>query len=145
MKKLANLSVCLLLSMMFFAFTSSCSKDSKDEPSSGSPIIGTWFYSDNAGSEYDEYTLVFNGNNTGYIINEYGTKASVSEQMNFDWSLTTTSDGSYRLSVIYTSGDRYMDGPFGDGYAQWNRNVTIAGNTLSINMGDGIVMLFRRK
>lgn len=129
---------------------SSCSKDDKDSPSGPSnSIVGTWIYSEDFGYEYDTYTLVFNGNYTGFIRNDFGTKASGTEQMDFDWSLTSTSDGDYRLSVIYKSGDILEVGPFADpydnGYRQWNRYVTIAGNTLSIEMGGGSIMLFRRK
>lgn len=131
------------MSMIFISLVS-CSDDN-DEPTSNS-IVGTWFCSDNdEGNYFDDYTLIFKKDFTGSIRNDFGSRASSSEEMNFDWSLTLTSNGEYRLSVIYKSGDRYMDGPFGGGYAQWNRTVTIAGNTLSISMGDDTVMLFHRK
>ncbi|MDE7396795.1 MAG: hypothetical protein K2M98_03615, partial [Muribaculum sp.] len=146
MKKSIKFFSTLVLVVLATLSFSSCS-DKDDDPSPSKSIVGTWIYSsaDDSDGSFDDYTLVFKSNNTGYIINEYGTRASASEQMNFDWSLTTTSDGTYRLSVIYKSGDKYMDGPFGGDYAQWNRVVTIAGKTLSINMNDNTVMLFHRK
>lgn len=135
--------MCMLLCMLFSIGTTSCSKD--DDPKNSSPIVGTWVYDDSDEKEYDVYTLVFSPDNTGYIRNEYGTRASGSEQMNFDWSLNTNSNGQNILSVIYKSGDKYMDGPFGGGYAQYNRTVTIAGNTLSVSLDSSTVMLFSRK
>ncbi len=136
----------MLLCMLFSVATSSCSKDDKDEPAnpSSNSIVGTWVNDDSEVDYSDIYTLVFNSDHTGYIRNDYGSRSSHTTQMNFDWSLTTTSSGQYRLAVIYKSGDRYMDGPFGDGYAQYECLVTIAGSTLSIQTGDNTVMLFRR-
>lgn len=133
---------------MLSVVTTSCSKDD-DEPngSNSNSIVGTWIYEDepDGSGYYDTYTLVFSKDNTGYIRNDYGSRATASEQMNFDWSLNMTSNGQYLLSVIYKSGDQNMDGPFSGGYAQYNRLVTIAGNTLSIPIDDYTVMLFRRK
>ena len=137
--------------MLFSVATSSC-KDDKDEPNNSNSIVGTWVCERSIadGLYYDNYTLVFSKDNTGYIRNEYGdnensgTRGSSTEQMNFNWSLTTTANGQSLLSVIYASGDREMDGPFDGNYAQWNRTVTIAGNTLSISLGES-VMLFIRK
>lgn len=131
--------MCMMLSVV----STSCSKD--DDPNSGSSIVGTWVYEESDDEYFDTYTLVFSKDNTGYIRNDYGTRATASEQMNFDWSLTMTNNGQYLLSVIYKSGDRYMDGPFGGGYAQYNQNVTIAGNTLSIHTDNSTVLIFHRK
>lgn len=133
----------ILITIISSVIVVSCGDD-KDEPASNS-IVGTWVYSDTGGSYYDDYTLVFNKDHTGYLRNEYGSRASAIEQMNFDWSLSTTSNGSNVLSVIYTSGDRNIDGPFEGGYAQYNRYVTIAGSTLSIELDNNYVMLFKRK
>ncbi|MDE6321498.1 MAG: hypothetical protein K2L93_04295, partial [Muribaculaceae bacterium] len=60
-------------------------------------------------------------------------------------SLTLTSSGQYLLSVIYQSGDLEIDGPFSGGYAQYNKTVTIAGNTMSITTGNSTVMLFNKR
>lgn len=129
--------ICMLVSLPL----TSCGKD--DEPSSSTSIEGTWICDSSDDSFTDIYTLIFNKDGSGSISNTYGTRATY--QMNFDWSLTMASNGSYRLSVIYTSGDRNVDGPFSGGYAQYNRTVTIAGRTLSIAMDDNTVMLFQRK
>lgn len=149
-KKATSLSLCMLICMLFSVMSTSCSKDEKNEPNpdpaptQSSPIVGTWTHNETNGSQYDDYTLVFNDNNTGYIRNEFGTRTSVVKVMNFDWSLTMTSNGYYLLSVIYKSGDREMDGPFSGGYAQYNSLVTIAGNTLSISTdGDTVFLLYR--
>ncbi|MDE7387586.1 MAG: hypothetical protein K2N28_10685 [Muribaculaceae bacterium] len=133
----------MVITFMSGITVTSCSSDDDEDKQPG--IVGTWLYSDNDEDSYDEFTLVFNSNHTGYIRNEYGSRAAVTQQMNFDWSLTSTSDGYQMLSVIYTSGDRNMDGPFEGGYAQYNCRVTIAGSTLSIKISDGYVMLFKRK
>lgn len=130
-------------------FTSCSDKDDKKKqeeptPAAVSPIVGTWTCYQNYDAIYDNYVLVFNSDGTGYIRNEYGTRTSITQQMNFNWSLTTTSSGYYLLTVIYKSGDRDMDDPFPGSYAQWSRTCTIAGSTLSISTGDGYVMLFNR-
>lgn len=141
MVKKTTLLLSMLLCMMSCFVLSSCGDD--NEPSNDSPILGTWVYDAGSSTYEDYYTLVFNSDYSGSIENSYGSRAT--EKMNFEWSLTTTSDGTYRLSVIYISGDKYIDGPFDGGYAQWNRTVTIAGNTLSIQLNSSTVMLFRRK
>lgn len=128
-----------LMVTMSIGFTS-CGPDPEPEQPS---IIGTWVCTENDGDFHDTYTLVFQKDYTGYIRNDFGSRASV--QMNFDWSLVLTNDGEYRLSVIYKSGDRDIDGPFSGGYAQYNRRVTIAGRTLSILLSDNTVMLFSRQ
>lgn len=152
--KLTKLAIWMLTCALLPSFMGSCSKDDDDDPAPqntnttptpSSPIVGTWLYTDEEGGSYDNYTLVFNNDNTGYIRNEWGTRYSSSRQMNFDWSLNTASSGLYLLSIIYKSGDKEIDGPFSGGYAQYNKQVTIAGTTLSINIGDGYVMLFHRK
>lgn len=134
----------LLLFLLTLPMLTACSDDKDDEPSSSTPsIVGTWEcdYSDD--SFIDVYTLVFDKDGTGYISNTFVSRST--DQMNFDWSLTSASDGTLLLSVIYTSGDRDMDGPFKGGYAQYNLRVTIAGSTLSISGGNSTVMLFKRK
>lgn len=78
------------------------------------------------------------------LRNDYGSRGASYDQMNFDWSLTTTCTGYYLLSVIYKSGDMEMDGPFEGGYAQYNSRVTIAGQTLTISTSDNYVMIFSR-
>lgn len=141
------------MSMMLAAAFVSCGSDKKDEPSQEptqpttpvNPLVGTWSRTIRYTEEdYDKYILVFNENNSGYIKNEWSTRGTSTRQMNFDWSLNTSSSGKYLLSVIYKSGDREIDGPFEGGYAQYNCYVTIAGNTLSIEIGDGTVMIFHR-
>lgn len=147
-KKLAHLPLCILMCLLFPVFVSSCGDDDKDEPTPptpSSPIVGSWASINSTGEYFDNYYLVFSADNTGYIRNEYGSRGTSTEQMNFNWSLTLTSSGQYLLSVIYQSGDRDVDGPFSGGYAQYNRTVTIAGSTLSIMTGDNTVMLFNRQ
>lgn len=141
MVKKTTLLLSMLLCMMSCFVLSSCGDD--NDPSNDSPIIGTWTFDNSDTYETDIYTLVFNSDYSGYIENTYNSRASY--KMNFEWSLTTTSNGTYRLSIIYISGDRYVDGPFEGGYAQYNNTVTIAGNTLSIQLDSNTVMLFRRK
>lgn len=149
MVKFLHLPLSMLLCVLLSA--ASCNPEPEPEPTPNpeptSPIVGTWVCETYESSDdyFDTYTLVFSQDNTGYIRNDYGTRASASEQMNFDWALTMTANGQYLLSVIYKSGDRNMDGPFSGGYAQYNRTVTIAGSTLSILTDDSTVMLFRRK
>ncbi len=106
-------------------------------------IVGTWFLDVSDVTYYDRYTLVFNNDNSGYIQNDYGSRADISETMYFDWSLTDTSDGRKRLSVIYTRGDKDIL-PFEGHYAQWNLMVTVAGGTLSVQLSNNTVMLFKR-
>lgn len=150
-KKTTTLLLSMLMCMMFTVGLSSCDKDKEkeNEPATSStpssPIVGTWTCDNSSNSYYDfdEYTLVFNDDATGYIKNSYGSRAST--QMNFNWSLNMASNGTYLLSVIYKSGDRDVDGPFSGGYAQYNSTVTIAGNTLSISTGGDYVMLFQRQ
>lgn len=158
--KLTKLAIWMISCALLPSFMGSCSKDDDDDPApqnttnsnttnnnsnQSSPIVGTWRYSYNEGSYFHNCTLSFNNDNTGSIYDVMGTRASISQQMNFNWSLTTTSSGYYRLTVIYTSGDRDMNGgPFQGGYAQYSTFVTIAGNTLSIDMDDDTVMLFHR-
>lgn len=148
-KKLTHLPLCILMCLLFPVLVSSCGDDKeKDEPTPptpSSPIVGSWASLNSSGDYFDNYYLVFSDDNTGYIRNEYGTRGTSSEQMNFNWSLTLTSSGQYLLSVIYQSGDRDVDGPFSGGYAQYNRTVTIAGSTLSIMTGENTVMLFNRR
>ena len=144
-KKATYLSLSMLMCILLSVLFSACGDDDDDEPSASSPIVGTWVCDYSDATEYDIYTLVFLDNNTGCIRNEYGTRTAIAQQMNFDWSLTPTSDGYYLLSVIYKSGDRYMDGPFEGGYAQYNRRVTIAGNTLSIHLDGNYGMLCNRQ
>lgn len=140
-KKTTTLLLSMLMCMMSTVVLSSCGDDDDPEPSS--PIAGTWVC-DYSGEDYfDTYTLVFNDDGSGYIINSWGSRTT--KQMDFNWSLNATSTGAYRLSVIYVSGDRYIDGPFEGGYAQYNSTVTIAGNILSIQTDDDSVMLFQRQ
>lgn len=149
-KKLTRFPLYIIMCMIFSVFVTSCGDDDKDKdeptpPTPSSPIVGTWVAQNSSGDYYDNYTLVFSDDNTGYIRNDFGTRTTVSKQMNFNWSLTLTSSGQYLLSVIYQSGDRDIDGPFSGGYAQYNSTVTIAGTTLSILTGNNTVMLFTRR
>lgn len=152
-KKASHLSLCMIMCMLLAVLASSCSKDDdKDEPKStettkpgqSNPIVGTWVNNVDNGTSFDNYTLVFQSNGTGSIRNDYGFRASITEQMSFNWSLSQTAYGYYMLSVIYISGDKMDWGPFSGDYVQWNRTVTIAGSTLSISTGDNTVMLFTR-
>lgn len=133
----------MFMCMLFALPLSSCGDD--DNNNGSSSIVGTWECDNGSDTFEDTYILIFKSNGTGSISNTYGSRGTTSEQMNFDWSLTTASDGSYRLSIIYTSGDRDIDGPFEGGYAQYNRTVTIAGKTLSIQLDSSHVMIFHRK
>lgn len=137
---LLSMLVCMLVAVPF----TSCGDDDDDEPTNTtSSIVGTWVCDYSNDAIEDVYTLVFNKDQTGSITNTWSSRATY--KMNFDWSLNQASSGTYVLSVIYTSGDREVDGPFEGGYAQYNRNVWIAGKTLSISTGENTVMLFTRK
>lgn len=133
----------MLLCMLIAVPLTACGSDDDDPSDPSSSIVGTWTYDESDNDITDVYTLVFNKDHTGYINNTWSSRTS--QQMEFEWSLTQTSNGTYLLSVIYISGDRNMDGPFSGGYAQYNSTVTIAGNTLSISIDSSHVMLFRRK
>lgn len=151
MKTVRKIAGLLLLVMMPFVFAA-CGGDDDDEPaatstsgnSTVSPIVGTWICTYTSDYATDFYVLVFNNDYTGYLRNDY-TRSTSTWQMNFEWSLTTASDGTYLLSVIYKSGDKDMDGPFEGAYDQYSRRVTIAGNTLSIQTSSTTVMLFSRQ
>lgn len=123
--------------------TVSCSKDKDDEPVAGSEksLYGVWI------EDTDEYpyTLTFEKNNTGNIWYEISddTRATLTMSMNFNWSVSTSSDGSTMLNVIYTGGDQVL----WSGHTNINRYI-LAGNTLSIvftQNGSQVVVPFKRQ
>lgn len=101
----------MLLFLLPLTFIS-CGDDDKekDEPIPAQPgdeLVGRWVQQDNDAP----YILIFNSNKSGTISFTIGddSRASLSFSQKFNWSVSTSSDGTTYCNILTISGDDILE------------------------------------
>lgn len=148
--KMKNLYKMIAMLAMAFVMTlalPSCSDDDKDEPTLESSLYGQWEHVGYADGINYNVVIQFNKDHTGYITESLDTRAEIRQTMDFNWSVSTASNGQTILKIIRTANSDSNVGPFDTDYGQFSTGYTVAGNILTINYVEdtGYMMRFEKK